>query len=114
MSDNKPIDTVRHGNLKAAIWKNESERGMYLNVTISKTYKDENGEYQSTNILNESDLPRLGRLADRADDRCLELRREHAQDFDRDGEAERERSGPARDFDRSNGRERQRSRGPSR
>ena len=40
MEKNKPIATIKHGAVRAAIWKNDSKNGPFLNLTFSRTYKD--------------------------------------------------------------------------
>ncbi len=43
----KPVHQVRLGNIKAAIWKNESESGTQLNVTFERLFK-KGDEWQSS------------------------------------------------------------------
>src|SRR5438046_1755288 len=38
---NKPVHTARHRNLKATIWKNETSTGPMYNVTIVRSYKED-------------------------------------------------------------------------
>ena len=34
----KPVETLRNGSIKAAIWANQTEKGVtFYNVTISRT-----------------------------------------------------------------------------
>jgi len=35
---NKPVDTIREGNLKATIWHNLSEKGGFYSVDFVRTY----------------------------------------------------------------------------
>lgn len=67
----KPIDTLRDGNLKATIWKNEAG---FFNVRITRTWKDEAGKYHDAETFSGSELLRIARLAAKAYDRGLELR----------------------------------------
>ena len=39
-SNTKPIDEVRFGAVKAAIWRNETDNGSRFNVTFSRSYRD--------------------------------------------------------------------------
>jgi hypothetical protein len=36
---NKPIHTIRHRNIQAAIWLNPTDSGPMYNVTVSRGYK---------------------------------------------------------------------------
>ena len=69
----RPVETLRDGAIKAAIWKNESENGDFFAVTFSRTYKDASGELQDTASFSGTQLLRLARLADKAYDRTGKL-----------------------------------------
>lgn len=62
----RPVQTLRDGAIKAAIWKNESENGVFFNVTFARTYKTANGDLQDADSFSGSQLLRLARLADQA------------------------------------------------
>jgi hypothetical protein len=60
---NQPLSTVRIGGIKATIWENEDDQGMArYNTTITRSYLDQNKEWQENNSFSLDDLPRL-RLA---------------------------------------------------
>ncbi|WP_411845698.1 hypothetical protein AAFN60_18965 [Roseibacillus persicicus] len=60
---NQPLSTVRIGGIKATIWENEDDKGIArYNTTITRTYLDQNKEWQENNSFSLDDLPRL-RLA---------------------------------------------------
>ena len=40
METNKPVKTIRHGNIKAAVWANRSEKGEFYTVTFARVYHD--------------------------------------------------------------------------
>jgi len=69
----RPVETIRDGALKAAIWKNESENGPFFAVTFSRTYKNGNGELHDTDSYSGAQLLRLARLAEKAYDRTAKL-----------------------------------------
>ena len=71
---NKPIDTLRDGNIKATIWKNFGEQGNFFSVTFTRTYKVEGGNYQDSDSFSGTQLLRLAHLATRTYDRVGELR----------------------------------------
>ncbi len=59
------------GGLSAAVWKNASpddDARYHYSVRIERTYKDANGNYQSTPYLREGDLLRAQKLLGQADD----------------------------------------------
>ena len=72
---NPPVETLREGPLKAALWRNESERGAYHAVTLARTYKDREGQLQETSSFRAKDMLGLSELARRA--------HHHAHDLDR-------------------------------
>lgn len=84
----RPVETLRDGAIKAAIWRNESENGAFFSVTFDRTYTDENGKAQSNDSFSGSQLLRLARLAEKAYGRVGDLARaEKADDETAEGEA---------------------------
>ncbi|MBO6559440.1 MAG: hypothetical protein JJ959_02840 [Nisaea sp.] len=73
---NKPADVIRDTNLKASIWRNESETGPFYATTITRTYKDRDGEYRDTNSFVAGDLLKVAELARKAYERTNELSRD--------------------------------------
>jgi hypothetical protein len=69
----KPIEEVRIGAIKAAIWKNEGENGARFNVTFQRLYRTEEWAWQSTNSFGASDLLLLAKLADATHTRVMQL-----------------------------------------
>lgn len=74
---NKPIEEVRLGCVKAAIWKNvvdqgNSSRPIY-NVTLQRLYRDGEGKWQSAESFGRDDLLVLSKVAERAFERIHEL-----------------------------------------
>ena len=63
----KPVNEVRFGAIKAAIWKNDTTGGVRYNVTFSRLYKDkEADQWMSTDSFGRDDLLVLGKVADLA------------------------------------------------
>ena len=56
---------VRLGRIKAAIWANETESGVWFNVTFSRIYKDGN-TWKTSDSFGRDDLPLLAKVADSA------------------------------------------------
>jgi hypothetical protein len=57
METKKPEKTIKHGRVRAAVWKNDSKNGPFLNVTFSRVYKDgetfkESGSFGVTDLEN--------------------------------------------------------------
>jgi len=71
----RPVETLRDGAIKAAIWKNESENGPFFNVTFSRTYRNGDGELHDTDSFSGTQLLQLARLADKAYERTRKLTR---------------------------------------
>lgn len=75
---NKPIDTLRDGSLKATLWKNPPKEGTgngpFYSVQITRTWRDEQGNYHDSGRFTRSELLRVARLANMAYDRELEFR----------------------------------------
>lgn len=75
----RPEETLRDGNLKASIWRNEGDNGPYFSTSFARTYKDEEGKYHDTHSFNSHELLRVGELARQAHHTTNELWREHMQ-----------------------------------
>ena len=72
-STNKPVEEVRIGSVKAAIWKNETESGPRFNVTFQRIYRDDEKGWRSTDSFGRDDLLVLAKVADQAHGRIVAL-----------------------------------------
>ena len=79
MANQKPVAEVRIGRVKATIWSNGTEEQPRHNVTFSRLYKDDAGEWKSTQSFGRNDLLVLAKVADLAHTRLFELPREEEQ-----------------------------------
>ena len=79
---NRPLDTLRDGNIKATIWGNEGEKGIFPSTQLAKTYTDRDGNLQDTHSFSGTDLLRVAEMARTAYHRENELRRELQQDHE--------------------------------
>jgi hypothetical protein len=61
----KPVAEVRLGRIKAAIWANETEKGIRHNVTITRLYKD-GDEWKTSTSFSREELPLVAKVADLA------------------------------------------------
>ena len=84
---NKPIDTLRDGSLKATIWSNFGEKGTFYTVNLTRTYKDDGGNYHDSDSFSGSELLRIAHLATRAYERVSDLRQADKADLEKGGAA---------------------------
>jgi hypothetical protein len=61
----KPINEIRLGAIKAAIWENETANGTRFNVTISRLYKDGDA-WKRADSFGRDDLLLVAKVADQA------------------------------------------------
>ena len=57
-----PIHTLRHRNLKATIWRNDTDKGPMFNVTLVRAYRDDAGEWQDSHSFGYDDLMNVSAL----------------------------------------------------
>lgn len=69
----EPIDRVRFGRIEAAIWRNNGEKGPWHAVTLSRSFKDKEGKFQSSDSLSGPDLLIAAEALRQAYLRCREL-----------------------------------------
>ena len=73
MANQKPITEVRIGRVKATVWRNGTDEQPRHNVTFSRLYKDEAGEWKSTQSFGRNDLLLLAKVADLVHTRILQI-----------------------------------------
>jgi hypothetical protein len=59
---NKPVHTVRHRNIKATVWKNDTSNGPMYNVTIVRSYRGDNEEWKDSHSFGYDDLMNVSAL----------------------------------------------------
>lgn len=69
----QPVEEIRIGAIKAAIWRNESDNGPRFNVTLQRIYRTEDGQWHSTANFGRDDLLVLMKVADAAHTRVMQL-----------------------------------------
>lgn len=77
--NNQPAFTLRDGAIKATIWANDSEKGTFYSVDVTRSYKDKGGEWQETTSFSGSDILRAGNLYTAAYNRILQLKADEAE-----------------------------------
>jgi hypothetical protein len=60
----RPVHDIRLGRIRAAIWENETPNGTRHNVTFSRLYRDEQGNWGDSTSFGRDDLPLLWKVAD--------------------------------------------------
>jgi len=74
----KPAAKLSLFPVSAAIWRNENQKGdVFYSVTFERSFKNDNGKWQSSGTFNAGDLLVLAKVADLAD---TEIRRLRAND----------------------------------
>lgn len=54
---NEPVQTIRFGRIEVAIWENEGKQDRaFYSTTLTRSYKDEDGNWQQTSSLSGSEL----------------------------------------------------------
>ena len=73
---NKPIETLRDGSMKAAIWKNpgKGDKPPFYSVEITRSYKDDSDKWHDSHSFTGSELLRAARLAEIAYGQVLVLK----------------------------------------
>jgi hypothetical protein len=61
-ASNRPVHTIRHRRLKATIWRNDTDKGPMFNVTLVRSYRDENEEWKDSHSLGYDDLMNVAAL----------------------------------------------------
>ncbi|MEZ6209993.1 MAG: hypothetical protein R3B46_01925 [Phycisphaerales bacterium] len=62
-----PIDHIRLGAIRAAIWSNDTENGPRFSVTVERMYRErESNEWKYSGTFNRDDLLTLAKVADSA------------------------------------------------
>ena len=67
----KPIDVLRDGPIKAAIWRNEA-RSVFYTVSIARSYRDRNGDWKERASFTQEEVPRVVTLLQEAESRMRE------------------------------------------
>ena len=79
--NNKPIQTIRDGALKASLWKNrkKDDSGDFYSITLTRTYKGSDEQFHDTNSFSPTELLRILKLGDVLYQELLFLKGEHPE-----------------------------------
>lgn len=74
---NKPVEIIRDGTLKVAIWKNKTDNGFRFSTgSVVRSYQDQNNNWQEVEYLSNGEILRGSNLLTRAYNRILILKSE--------------------------------------
>jgi len=55
----RPVKEIRDGNVRFAIWENETPQGVRYSITATRLYRTKDGKWQNTSSMRPSDLAHL-------------------------------------------------------
>ena len=61
----RPVHEIRLGRVRAAVWENDTKNGVRHNVTFSRLYRDDDGEWRDSSSFGRDDLSLVAKVADR-------------------------------------------------
>ncbi|MBL6705824.1 MAG: hypothetical protein ISQ06_06905 [Planctomycetaceae bacterium] len=67
-TNKRPITIKAGRGVKAKIWENTTENGAWKNITITRTYKDDQGDLQDSTSFSRDDLLHVAYAAQKAFD----------------------------------------------
>lgn len=94
----RPIEKHHDGAIEVAIWRRDTEKGFVFNTERTRSYLDQDGNWQKTSVIPERDLLKAARLDEKAYETIQRLRekerneaqtrstgrkRQRSQDYDR-------------------------------
>src|SRR3982750_1807758 len=62
-NSNRPVQTIRHGRIKATIWLNQTQKGPMHNVNFSRSYQDDEGNWADSPSFSFEDLMTVAKCA---------------------------------------------------
>jgi len=62
----KPFEKHRDGALECAIWRRETDKGVLYNTELKRSYRDDQGNWQSSHAIPDRDLLKAARLQEQA------------------------------------------------
>ena len=74
-----PIETFRDGAVAIKLWEHAHQERKYLNITISKSYKDDQGKWQEGQNMNGHDLLKLQNMIPDAYAHVQHVQKQHRE-----------------------------------
>ena len=65
-SKKRPAHEIRFGRLKATIWRQESDKGPWFSVVLTRSYQDEKKDWHSASSFGKDDLLVIAKMVDLA------------------------------------------------
>ena len=65
VAESRPVEEIRLGAIKAAVWRNDTDSGVRHNVTFERIYRD-GEEWRSTGSFGKDDMLVLANVADQS------------------------------------------------
>lgn len=65
-TNNRPVNEVKIGRVKASIWSNSTKHGPRYAVTVGRLFKPEDGPWQTSPTLDRDDLLTAAKVLDLA------------------------------------------------
>jgi len=69
----KPIRIKAGRGVVAKLWRNSNKNGEWFNVTISRVYKDDDGDFQDSESFSRDDLLQVAYAANKAFEHIINL-----------------------------------------
>lgn len=63
---NLPLTSFRAGAVRATVWENQSADAKFNTISLDRSYKDKNGEWQKSSTLRINDLPKASMVLGKA------------------------------------------------
>ena len=84
MSDNTnnkngPVEVVKDGAIRSAVFRNEGDKGPYFTTTIEKRWQDDDGNWHSTARFSEREALRASEVLRKSHDVMIGLRHEQSK-----------------------------------
>ena len=64
----KPVVIKVGRGIRAKLWRNKNNNGAWFNVTITRVYKDDDGDFQDSDSFTRDDLLQVAFVAQQAFD----------------------------------------------
>lgn len=69
----KPFRIKAGRGVVAKLWRNSNKNGEWFNVTITRVYKDDDGDFQDSESFSRDDLLQVAYAANKAFDHIINL-----------------------------------------
>lgn len=75
MANEKPVKEIKYSGIQLSFWQKKTEGGKrFFSLSLSKNYKDKEGNWKNADSFSEYDLPALKAVIDRAMNELIEVK----------------------------------------